>query len=111
MTRCCRHPRTDRVTVGGLLESTHRNDSRRPGAAVSPGTTNVTVNTNQAKQLCAGRYGTISLATGATLNLNGGVYQVTRLNLADGAHLEPSEPVVILVSGAMTAGANASVRP
>ncbi len=76
-----------------------------------PGTTNVTTNQNQAKQLCPGQYGSISLAVNSTLNLNGGVYQVTRLTLADGARLEPSEPVVILVSGAVTTGIGASLRP
>jgi pseudouridine synthase len=45
----------------------------------------VSTNANQAKQLCPGRYGAISLGTNSTLNLNGGVYEVTRLNLADGA--------------------------
>jgi hypothetical protein len=53
----------------------------------------------------------MSLGANATLNLNGGVYQVSRLTLADGAKLEPSEPVVILVSGNMTTGTNAIVAP
>jgi len=78
---------------------------------VTPGTTNVTLNANQARQLCPGQYGAISLGTNATLNLNGGMYQVTRLTLADGAKLEPSEPVVILVSGGMTTGIGAFIRP
>jgi len=77
----------------------------------SPGTTNVSTNPNQAKQLCPGQYGAISLGTNSTLNLNGGVYEVTRLNLADGARLEPSEPVVILVSGGVTTGIGAFIRP
>jgi hypothetical protein len=71
----------------------------------------VSVATNQAKQLCPGQYGAISLAAGATLNLNGGVYQLSRLNLAEGAKLEPSEPVVILVSGNMITNTGAIVRP
>jgi slime mold repeat-containing protein len=77
----------------------------------TPGTTNVSVAANQAKQLCPGQYGAISLGANSTLNLNGGVYQVTRLTLADGARLEPSEPVVILVSGGMTTGFDAFVLP
>ena len=77
----------------------------------APGTTNVSTNQNQAKQLCPGQYGAISLGVNSTLNLNGGVYQVTRLNLADGARLEPSEPVVILVSGGVTLGIGASIQP
>jgi hypothetical protein len=77
----------------------------------TPGTTNVSTNQNQAKQLCPGQYGAISLGVNSTLNLNGGVYQVTRLTLADGARLEPSEPVVILVSGGVTTGIGASIRP
>lgn len=81
------------------------------GATAHPGTTGITVNANQAKQACAGRYGAISIAAGGTLNLNGGVYEVTRLTLADNAHLEPSEPVVILVTGALTAGTGATIRP
>lgn len=81
------------------------------GATANPGTTAVTVNANQAKQLCAGRYGAISIGAGGTLNLNGGVYEVTRLTLAENAHLEPSEPVVILVSGSVTIGTTAVVRP
>ncbi|HEX7843350.1 MAG TPA: hypothetical protein VF469_38020, partial [Kofleriaceae bacterium] len=56
----------------------------------TPGTTNVSTNPNQAKQLCPGQYGAITLGTNSTLNLNGGVYEVTRLSLADGARLEPS---------------------
>jgi hypothetical protein len=77
----------------------------------TPGTTNVSTNANQAKQLCPGQYGAISLGTNSTLNLNGGVYHVTRLTLADGARLEPSEPVVILVSGGVTTGIGAFIRP
>jgi hypothetical protein len=77
----------------------------------TPGSTNVSTNANQAKQLCPGQYGAITLGTNSTLNLNGGVYQVTRLNLGDGARLEPSEPVVILVSGGVTTGIGAFIRP
>jgi slime mold repeat-containing protein len=77
----------------------------------TPGTTNVSTNPNQAKQLCPGQYGAISLGTNSTLNLNGGVYEVTRLSLADGARLEPSEPVVILVSGGVTTGIGSFIRP
>jgi hypothetical protein len=80
-------------------------------AAVAPGTTNVSTNENQAKQLCPGQYGAITLGVNSTLNLNGGVYQVTRLTLADGARLEPSEPVVILVSGGATTGIGSAIRP
>jgi hypothetical protein len=83
-----------------------------PGVTpATPGTTNVSTNPNQAKQLCPGQYGAISLGTNSTLNLNGGVYQVTRLNLADGARLEPSEPVVILVSGGVTTGIGSFIQP
>jgi len=77
----------------------------------APGTTNVSTSENQAKQLCPGQYGAISIGVNSTLNLNGGVYQVTRLTLADGARLEPSEPVVILVSGAVTTGIGSVIRP
>ena len=77
----------------------------------TPGTTNVSTNQNQSKQLCPGQYGAISLGINSTLSLNGGVYHVTRLTLADGARLEPSEPVVILVSGAFTTGIGAFIRP
>jgi len=77
----------------------------------TPGTTNVSTNENQAKQLCPGQYGAISLGVNSTLSLNGGVYQVNRLVLADGARLEPSEPVVILVSGSVTTGIGAAIRP
>jgi hypothetical protein len=79
--------------------------------AAAPGTTNVSVAANQAKQLCPGQYGAISLGTNATLNLNGGVYDLTRLTLADGAKLEPSEPVVLLVSGSVTTGIGAIIGP
>jgi len=79
--------------------------------AATPGTTNVTVAANQSKQLCPGQYGVISLGVNSTLNLNGGVYQVTRLSLADGAKLEPSEPVVLLVSGNLTTGTGAIIGP
>jgi slime mold repeat-containing protein len=77
----------------------------------APGTTNVSTRENQAKQLCPGQYGAISLGVNSTLNLNGGVYQVTRLTLADGARLEPSEPVVILVSGGVTTGIGSAIQP
>jgi len=77
----------------------------------TPGTTNVSTAQNQAKQLCPGQYGTISLGINSVLNLNGGVYQVQKLVLADGARLEPSEPVVILVAGAMTTGVGSIIRP
>jgi hypothetical protein len=77
----------------------------------TPGTTNVSTHENQAKQLCPGHYGAISLGINSTLNLNGGIYHVTRLTLADGAKLEPSEPVVILVSGGVTTGIGAYIGP
>ncbi len=77
----------------------------------TPGTTSVSTNENQAKQLCAGQYDAISLGANSTLSLNGGVYQVSSLSLADGARLEPSEPVVILVSGAVTTGVGSTIRP
>jgi hypothetical protein len=77
----------------------------------TPGTTNVSTGQNQSKQLCAGQYGTITLGINSTLNLNGGVYQVQKLVLGDGARLEPSEPVVILVAGAVTTNAGSIIRP
>jgi hypothetical protein len=83
-----------------------------PGVTVgTAGTTNITLATNQARQLCPGQYGTLSLGANSTLNLNGGVYQVNRLNLAEGARLEPSEPVVILVTGSLTTARNARIVP
>jgi hypothetical protein len=72
---------------------------------------NVSTNPNQLKQLCPGQYGALSLGVNSTLSLNGGVYQVTRLTLADGARLEASEPVVILVTNGMTTGIGAFIRP
>ena len=105
------------ITVEGSVsqESLGLNPAALPqvpaATAITPGTTNVNVKPNQAKQLCPGQYGAVSLGIGATLNLNGGVYQMTRLTLADGARLEPSEPVVILVSTTMTTGVNSIVRP
>lgn len=79
--------------------------------AAAPGSANVVINQNQSRQLCPGRYGALSLGVNSVLNLNGGVYQVTRLTLADGARLEPSEPVVILVSGAVTTGVGSVIQP
>ena len=79
--------------------------------AGTAGTTNVSVSQNQTKQLCPGQYGAISLGVNGVLNLNGGVYQVSRLTLADGARLEPSEPVVILVTGALTTGTGSVIQP
>jgi hypothetical protein len=79
--------------------------------AATPGTTNVSTNQNQAKQLCPGQYGAITLGVNSTLNLNGGVYQVDQLTIGDGARLEPSEPVVILVSGGVTTGIGSAIRP
>lgn len=79
--------------------------------ASTPGTTNVSTGQNQAKQLCPGQYGTISLGLNSVLNLNGGVYQIQKLVLADGARLEPSEPVVILVAGALTTNVGSIIRP
>ena len=77
----------------------------------SPGTTDVSTNENQARQLCPGQYGAISLGVNSTLNLNGGVYHMTSLTLAQGARLEPSEPVVILVSGGLITGGGAAIVP
>jgi len=83
-----------------------------PDASLAtPGRTNVSTNANQTKQLCPGQYGAISLGVGSTLSLNGGVYHVTTLTLADGARLEPSEPVVILVSGDVTTAGGAAILP
>ncbi|MBC7974381.1 MAG: hypothetical protein H7138_05300, partial [Myxococcales bacterium] len=79
--------------------------------AAVPGTTNITVNANQLRQLCPGQYGAISLGNNAVLNLNGGVYQFSRLSFAAGARLEPSEPVVVLVSGSLTSTGNATITP
>lgn len=77
----------------------------------APGTTAVSLTANQKRQLCPGQYGAISLAANAVLNLNGGVYQISRLSLAAGARLEPSEPVVILVSGSLTTTGAATIAP
>ena len=79
--------------------------------ATAPGTTNVAVAATQTKQLCPGQYGVISLGPNSTLNLNGGVYHLSRLILADGAKLQPSEPVVLVVSGDVTAGTGAIIAP
>jgi hypothetical protein len=77
----------------------------------TPGTSNISLAANQIKQLCPGQYGAVSIGPSATLNLNGGVYQLSRLSLAEGARLEPSEPVVILVSGSMTTAGRARIAP
>jgi len=77
----------------------------------TPGTTNVSTGENQAKQLCPGQYGTITLGLNSVLNLNGGIYQIQKLVLGDGARLEPSEPVVILVAGAITTNVGSIIRP
>lgn len=79
--------------------------------AATPGTKSVSIAANQSKQLCPGQYNAISLGINSTLNLNGGVYQVNRLTLADGAKLEPSEPVVILVAGNLVTGVGAKILP
>jgi len=105
------------ITVNGSAaeQSLGLDPEQLPGipaaAPATPGSSNVTTRQNQARQLCPGQYGEISLGINSTLNLNGGVYHVARLSLADGARLEPSEPVVILVSGALTTGSNAIIRP
>jgi len=105
------------ITVNGFAsqQSLGFDPSRIPqipaATPAAPGTTNVSTKENQARQLCPGRYGAISLGVNSTLNLNGGVYQVTKLTLADGARLEPSEPVVILVSGGVTTGIGSAIQP
>jgi hypothetical protein len=81
------------------------------GTAAVPGATDIAISANQTKQLCPGQYGEISLDANATLNLNGGIYEVSRLSLAEGARLEPSEPVVILVSGNLILGNGALIGP
>lgn len=80
-------------------------------AAADPSNTKVTVDSGHVTQLCPGRYGTVSIAPNATLNLNGGVYHINKLILADSAHLEPSEPVVIIVARDLTTGTGAFIRP
>lgn len=83
-----------------------------PTATVAvPGPTNISVGANHAKQLCAGQYGSMTLGQNATLNLNGGVYHVTKLALGDGAKLLPSEPVIIFVTGGVTLADNAAIQP
>jgi hypothetical protein len=76
-----------------------------------PSTVNVSVGAGHMKQLCPGQYGAISVGANATLGLNGGVYHLSKLVLADGARLEPSEPVVLLVSGGLSTGTGAFIRP
>lgn len=76
-----------------------------------PGATSVSVAPGHTTQLCPGQYDVISVGRGATLNLNGGVYQLSALNLADGARLEPSEPVVVLVAGNLITGTGAIIAP
>ena len=49
-----------------------------------------------------GHYGQDNQGELYVLSLNGGVYQISRLTLAAGARLEPSEPVVVLVAGNLT---------
>lgn len=105
------------ITVDGIAESETLglDPTALPqvpaGSPVTPGTTPLSAATNEAKQACPGQYSAITLGKNATLALNGGVYQVTRLNLADGARLAPSEPVVILVTGGMTLGTGATILP
>jgi hypothetical protein len=79
--------------------------------AAAPGRTAVSVTANQARQICPGAYGAISLAANSLLSLNGGVYQASRLALAEGATLEATEPVVILVAGGLTTATGAHIRP
>jgi hypothetical protein len=79
--------------------------------AATPGTTGLSVAANQAKQACPGQYGAMVLGTNSTLNLNGGVYHLTRLSLAEGARLQPSEPVVLVVSGNFTTANGARIEP
>jgi hypothetical protein len=50
-----------------------------PATLATPGSTSVSTVANQAKQLCPGPYGAISLGTNSVLNLNGGVYQLSKL--------------------------------
>ncbi len=77
----------------------------------TPGTTDVSVTAGHTTQLCPGPYGAVFVGSNATLNLNGGVYHMSSLVLAAGARLEPSEPVVLLVSGDLNAASSAVVAP
>ncbi len=105
------------VTVKGSAEEVSLGLDPRvlpPVPAVTlatPGRTDVSIQPDQVGQLCPGRYGAISLGTNSTLNLNGGIYEVKQLNLADGARLELLGPVVILVSGSVTTGHGAFIQP
>jgi hypothetical protein len=105
------------ITVDGFAESQTLgfDPSKMPSVpaatAATPGATNLSVAANQAKQACPGQYGAMVLGADSTLNLNGGIYHVTRLSLAEGARLQPSEPVVIVVAGNLITGTSARIEP
>lgn len=82
----------------------------RSTAAVA-GSANLSVPANQSRQLCAGQFNVLSVGANATLNLNGGIYEVNQLTLAENARLLPSEPVVILVAGDVVTGTGAQIAP
>ena len=70
---------------------------------VTPGPTNLMVASNAKTTAAAGGFATVSIGTGGTLRLSGGLYQVRDMNLSSGARLEALAPVEIRIANRLNA--------
>ena len=78
-------------------------------AAVSPGTTNITVATGATVSASPGHFATISVGTGGTLKLGAGAYDMTTLTLGNGAKLQALGAVQIHVAGRLSTSSGACI--
>jgi hypothetical protein len=78
-------------------------------AAVSAGTTNLTVATGATVSASPGHFATISVGTGATLKLAAGAYDMTTLTLSTGAKVQALGAVQIHVAGKVSSSSGAII--
>jgi cysteine-rich repeat protein len=77
----------------------------------TPGVTAVDVAPGQQSLLVAGQYGTVTVGAGATLELSGGIYQISSLIVQNGAAVRAAAPVVVNVARKLVAGERVFIGP
>jgi len=80
-------------------------------AAVTPGTTNLTVAGGKTVTASPGQFLTVSLGTAAVLRLNAGTYQMKDLTVATSGRIEALGPVQILIANRLNVGSSFFIGP
>ena len=80
-------------------------------AAVTPGTTNLTVAGGKTVTASPGQFLTVSLGTGAVLRLNAGTYQMKDLTIGTSGRVEALGTVQIRIANRLNAGSGFFIGP